>query len=241
MSVGRTTVERVAEYRERDSRLDRAVLWSRAVPAGAGPVTVFPDGCMDLIWTEGRLMVAGPDSRPFRAPTARASEFAGIRFAPGTAPALLGIPAVELLNQRVDLAEIAPARTARALVDQIDNAPDRVAALEAIALRLAAEKTPPDPALTAVVDALSAGATVADTAAETGMSARMLHRRSLFAFGYGPKMLARILRFQRALGAIRTGVPAARIAASTGFADQAHLSREFRDLAGCSVRALQTG
>ncbi|MGY0501021.1 helix-turn-helix domain-containing protein [Nocardia sp. FBN12] len=228
-------------YRERASRLDRAVVWSRTVPAHTGPVTVFPDGCMDLIWTEGTLMVAGPDDRAFRAPTARASEFAGIRFAPGTAPTLLGIPAVELLNQRVDLAEIAPSRTTRALVDQVDNAPDRVAALEAIALRFAAENGPADPALTAVVDSLSAGATVAETAAETGMSARMLHRRSLSAFGYGPKMLARVLRFQRALGAVRTGVPAARIAATTGFADQAHLSREFRDLAGCSVRALQMG
>ncbi|MFD4428948.1 helix-turn-helix domain-containing protein [Nocardia sp. NPDC058497] len=59
------------------------------------------------------------------------------------------------------------------------------------------------------------------------------------AFGYGPKMLARILRFQRALAAVRAGVPAAETAAVTGFADQAHLSREFRDLAGCSVRTLQ--
>ncbi|MFD4460296.1 helix-turn-helix domain-containing protein [Nocardia sp. NPDC058480] len=229
----------MAEYRERASRLDRAVVWSRTMPAHTGPVTVFPDGCMDLIWTEGTLMVAGPDSRAFLAPTARASEFVGIRFAPGTAPTLLGIPAVELLNQRVDLAEIAPSRTTRELVDRIDNAPDRVAALETIAWRFATENGPANPALTAVVDALSAGATVAETAARTGMSARMLHRRSLFAFGYGPKMLARILRFQRALAAVRTGIPAARIAATTGFADQAHLSREFRDLAGCSVGALQ--
>ncbi|MFD3704051.1 DUF6597 domain-containing transcriptional factor [Nocardia sp. NPDC058658] len=229
----------MAEYRERASRLDRAVVWSRTVPAHTGPVTVFPDGCMDLIWTEGTLMVAGPDSRAFLSPTARASEFVGIRFAPGTAPALLGIPAVELLNQRVDLAEFAPSRTTRELVDRVDNAPDRVGALEAIALRFAAEKGPTDPALTAIVDSLSAGATVAETAAGTGLSARMLHRRSLLAFGYGPKMLARILRFQRALAAVRTGIPAARIAATTGFADQAHLSREFRDLAGCSVRALQ--
>ncbi|MFD6395223.1 DUF6597 domain-containing transcriptional factor [Nocardia sp. NPDC060249] len=230
----------MTEYRERESRLDRAVVWSRTMPADTGPVTVFPDGCMDLIWTEGTLMVAGPDSRAFLAPTARAREFVGVRFAPGSAPALLGIPAVELLNQRVDLAEIAPSRTARELVDRIDNAPDRVAALEAIALRFAADHGPADPALTAVVDALSAGATVAETAARTSMSARMLHRRSLFAFGYGPKMLARILRFQRALAALRTGIPAARIAAVTGFADQAHLSREVRDLAGCSVRTLQT-
>ncbi|MFD3591683.1 DUF6597 domain-containing transcriptional factor [Nocardia sp. NPDC058640] len=238
--MGRTTVENVAEYRERASRLDAAVVWSRTMPAHPAPVTVLPDGCMDLIWTEGALMVAGPDSRAFVAPTARSTEFVGIRFAPGTAPTLLGIPAVELLNQRVDLAALAPPRFTRELIDRIDNAPDRVAAMEAIALRFAAENGPADPVLTAVVDTLSAGATVAETAASTGMSPRMLHRRSLFAFGYGPKMLARILRFQRALTAIRTGIPPARIAATTGFADQAHLSREVRDLAGCSINTLKT-
>ncbi|TCJ99474.1 AraC family transcriptional regulator [Nocardia alba] len=209
------------------------------MPAVAGPVTVLPDGCMDLIWTEGTLMVAGPDSRAFLAPAARAREFVGVRFAPGTAPTLLGIPAVELLNRRVDLAQIAPSRVARELVDGIDNAPDRVAALEAVALRFAAENGPVDPALTAVADALSAGATVAETAAHTSMSARALHRHCLFAFGYGPKMLARILRFQRALVALRAGIPAAQTAAVTGFADQAHLSREVRDLAGCTVGTLR--
>lgn len=229
------TVGGVAEYRERAARLDRAVVWARTGPPPVDPVTVFPDGCMDLIWTEGTLMVAGPDSRAFRVPPDRATEFVGIRFA----PALLGIPAVELLNQRVGLAAIVPDRRARELVDRVDNAPDRVAAMESIALRFAAESGPADPALTAIVDTIAGGATVSDTAALAGISPRLLHRRSLSAFGYGPKMLARILRFQRALAAVRAGVPAAETAAVTGFADQAHLSREFRDLAGCSVRALQ--
>ncbi|MFB7875703.1 DUF6597 domain-containing transcriptional factor [Nocardia sp. NPDC056064] len=229
----------MTDYRERAARLDRAVVWTRGRSARPGPVTVYPDGCMDLIWTEGALMVAGPDSRAFLAPSDRAGEFVGIRFAPGTAPALLGVPAVELLNQRVDLGDLLPTREVRTLIDSIDNAPDRVVALETVAARLAEGKARADPVLTAVADNLAAGATVADTASLAGLSARMLHRRSLAAFGYGPKMLARILRFQRALAAVRAGIPAAETAAVTGFADQAHLSREFRDLAGCSVRVLQ--
>ncbi|MFE3541662.1 helix-turn-helix domain-containing protein [Nocardia sp. NPDC059177] len=229
------------DYRERPARLDRAVVWTRTVTAHPSPVTVFPDGCMDLIWTEGTLLVAGPDSHSFRAPAARASEFVGLRFAPGTAPALLGVPAVELLNQRVELADLLPARVVRPLVGEIDDALDRMAAIEAVAVRLAAGKQPADPAITAVADALAAGATVAGTAARAGLSARMLHRRCLRAFGYGPKTLARILRFQRALAAVRAGIPAAETAVVTGFADQAHLSREFRDLAGCSVRELRSG
>ncbi|MEV0684431.1 helix-turn-helix domain-containing protein [Nocardia sp. NPDC050378] len=226
-------------YRERRSRVDRAVVWQRA-GGGAGQVSVFPDGCMDLIWTEGTLMVAGPDTRAARV-RAGAADFVGVRFAPGAAPAVLGVPAVELLDQRVELDTIVSAATARALLDQVDNSPDRVVALESVAVELAAAAPSPEPILTGIVDALAAGESVAHTAARAGLSARMLHRRSLAAFGYGPKMLARILRFQRALETIRTGTPAAEAAVLHGYADQAHLSREVRDLGGCTVRSLQPG
>ncbi len=219
--------------------MDRAVVWQRT-GGGSGQVSVLPDGCMDLIWTAGTLMVAGPDSRAAQVRAGEA-DLVGIRFAPGTAPALLGVPAVELLDQRVELDAVVPAAAARALLDRVDNAPDRVVALESVAVALAAAAPPPDPMVSGIVDALAAGGSVAHTAADTGLSPRMLHRRSLALFGYGPKMLARILRFQRALEPIRAGTPAAEIAAGYGYSDQAHLSREVRDLAGCSVRSLQPG
>ncbi|MBO1418112.1 helix-turn-helix domain-containing protein, partial [Streptomyces sp. FH025] len=54
----------------------------------------------------------------------------------------------------------------------------------------------------------------------------------------GPKTLARILRLQRALGLARAGVPLADTAARTGYADQSHLAREVRELAGVPVTVL---
>ncbi|MGV9612777.1 helix-turn-helix domain-containing protein, partial [Nocardia xishanensis] len=57
-------------------------------------------------------------------------------------------------------------------------------------------------------------------------------RRSLAAFGYGPKMLARILRLQRALAVASAGTPPADTAIAAGYADQAHLARDMRELAG---------
>lgn len=80
--------------------------------------------------------------------------------------------------------------------------------------------------------ALDEGRPVAATADELGLGARQLHRRALTAFGYGPKTLARVLRLQRALGLVRQGVPYAETAARAGFADQAHLARDVRQLAG---------
>ncbi|KIF70998.1 hypothetical protein HY68_24230, partial [Streptomyces sp. AcH 505] len=96
---------------------------------------------------------------------------------------------------------------------------------------------PPDPLLRAVVEGLDAGRTVAATAEAVGLGARQLHRRSLDAFGYGPKTLARILRLQRALALVRAGTPYAQAALDAGCTDQAHLARETRELAGLTLGA----
>ncbi|PWS51820.1 transcriptional regulator, partial [Streptomyces sp. FT05W] len=76
---------------------------------------------------------------------------------------------------------------------------------------------------------------VAATARSVGLGARQLHRRSLAAFGYGPKTLARVLRLQRALALVRAGTPYAEAAYAAGCTDQAHLAREMRDLAGTTL------
>jgi AraC-like DNA-binding protein len=108
--------------------------------------------------------------------------------------------------------------------------------------RIAAERWrgagPPDRAVAAVVDRLRAGATVAATAHAVGLTERSLHRRCLAAFGYGPKPLARILRMRRALALARGGTPFAAVAAAAGYADQAHLAREVRSLAGVPLGVL---
>jgi transcriptional regulator GlxA family with amidase domain len=71
-----------------------------------------------------------------------------------------------------------------------------------------------------------------------GLSPRQLHRRCLPAFGYGPRLLTRILRLGQALDAARSGLPLADVAAACGYADQAHLSRDSRALAGAPPGAL---
>ncbi|MFJ5047413.1 DUF6597 domain-containing transcriptional factor [Streptomyces sp. NPDC088719] len=226
-------------YQERPSRLAGAVVWTLDVPPGPpGPArSVLPDGCMDLIWSAGRLVVAGPDTHAFRVDPRNRASCAAIRFPPGTAPVLLGVPADELRDHRVELADLWPRATVRGLVDRIDRAADPAAALEDCALALAAGTGHPDPLTAAVADRLRRGGSVAATAAEVGLGARQLHRRSLAAFGYGPKTLARILRLQRALALVRAGLPYAEAASAAGCADQAHLAREMRALAGTTLGA----
>ncbi|MFE7583478.1 helix-turn-helix domain-containing protein [Streptomyces gardneri] len=245
-------------YEERPALLDGAVLWTRTLTTASSPARpdrldppgslgtpvrpdrpdrpVLPDGCMDLIWADGRLLVAGPDTRAY-VPGETAMRYAGIRFAPGEAPAILGVPAHELRDRRVALGAIWGEAEARRLGERIAEASDPAAALEALALRTAARAPAPDPLLRAVVARLDAGRPVAETADAVGLGARQLHRRSLEAFGYGPKTLARILRLQRALTLVRAGLPYAEAAVRAGCADQAHLARETRALAGTTLSA----
>ncbi|MET8498156.1 DUF6597 domain-containing transcriptional factor [Streptomyces microflavus] len=226
-------------YQERPSRLPGAVVWTWDAPEGPPPAprSVLPDGCMDLIWTGGRIVVAGPDTHAFQVEPQNRASCAAIRLAPGTAPVLLGVPAHELRDHRADLADLWPSATVRRLTDRIDEASDPATALEHFALHRIADTGPPDPRTVAVAEGLRRGRSVAATAAEAGLGARQLHRRSLAAFGYGPKTLARILRLQRALELIRTGLPYAEAACAAGCTDQAHLAREMRDLAGTTLGA----
>ncbi|MGV9314229.1 helix-turn-helix domain-containing protein [Streptomyces sp. NPDC003691] len=237
------------EYTERASALPGAVVWTKTpgpgrslTPGpGAAPRPVLPDGCMDLLWTPGRLFVAGPDTRAHPAQGGAGDRFAGIRFAPGTAPAVLGVPAHELRDLRVDLADLWGTAAAARLTERVDAAADPVAALEAVALetagRRAADGVRPDPLLTRVAGLLAAGAPVAAAAADVGLGPRALHRRSLDGFGYGPKTLARVLRLRRALALTARGAPYAAVAAAAGYADQAHFSREMRTLTGMTPGA----
>ncbi|GEL18067.1 helix-turn-helix transcriptional regulator [Pseudonocardia asaccharolytica] len=95
----------------------------------------------------------------------------------------------------------------------------------------------PDPEVAWAWDTLvdSDGAVpVAALAAEAGWSRRHLLTRFRDQIGLAPKPAARVLRFSRAAQLLVAGSAAADVAATCGYADQSHLVREFRALAGCT-------
>ncbi|MDA0566527.1 AraC family transcriptional regulator [Streptomonospora sp. S1-112] len=197
----------------------------------------MPDGCMDLLWCAGRLVVAGPDTAAHFAAWSADGPVVGLRLPPGMGPAVLGVPARELRDQRVELEDVWPAGEVRRIAEKAgESGPGAV--LEALAAERLREAGGVDPVMAAVAGHLARGASVAAVAEATGLDTRRLHRKSTAAFGYGPKTLARILRFTRALEAARAGTAYAEVAATTGYADQAHLSREVRALAGVPLGTL---
>lgn len=90
----------------------------------------------------GRLLVAGPDTRAY-VPEGAAGHWAGVRFYPGTGPTFLGVPAHELRDLRVDLADLWPASEVRRRTARVAAAADPVTALEQVALDRAAVTDPP--------------------------------------------------------------------------------------------------
>jgi AraC-like DNA-binding protein len=225
-------------YQEGPSRIAGAVLWRSVRPVGAAPTRVLPDGCIDLIWSSASgLLIAGPDTTAQLAAGPAGERYVGLRLPPGTGPAVLGIPADRLRDQRLPLAAVWPDRLVRELTDRVSSGRSG-AALESIAAARLRDVGGPDPGAALVTRRLDGGRPVAAVAAELGLGVRQLHRRSQALFGYGPKTLARILRMRRALALARAGLPAAEVANRAGYADQPHLSREIRDLAGVRLGVL---
>lgn len=213
--------------------------WSVSLPDDAAPFVqrVVPDGCVDLLWWGSEIMVAGPDTGPIPAVLRPGDAVVAVRFGPGAAPPVLGVPADAVRDGRVPLRELwggAADRRAEAVA-----AAGTVEARRAVLVRGVAGRRagPVDPVVPAVVSGLARGS-VREVADAVGLGDRQLRRRSLAAFGYGPKVLQRVLRFQRGLRLVRAGRPAAEAAFEAGYADQAHFAHEVRGLAGASLREL---
>lgn len=203
-------------------------LWTSVVPAGDRTL-VLPDGCTDLIWQRGAgAFVAGPDTGPAPADLPAGTVLVGVRFGPGAGGPVLGLPLTELRDRRVGLADVIPGLARRLPGDLPPGG--ALGRLIEMTARLASER-PPDALVSRAAWLLGASRERAgELARDLGVSERQLRRRCLDAVGYGPKTLHRVLRFRRFVSRIDAAdgrADLSRIAAEAGYADQAHLTRDF--------------
>jgi AraC-like DNA-binding protein len=175
----------------------------------------------------------------------------GVQYAltPWGAQALLGLPAAELRGRTVDLEDLLGGAVAGDLVERLVDAADwgrRFALLDAALLQRlcsAPERSTEIPGqVTEAWRTLvrSRGtARVSAVAERVGWGRRHLSERFRLATGLTPKEAARVIRFEAARARLlASDRPAlADVAVQCGYADQQHLAREWRDLAGCSIRA----
>jgi len=184
-----------------------------------------------------RSFVAGLDDR------ATVTEYAGeqrgleAKLTPLGARRLLGLPMQELARRVVAIEDLLGSER---LVERLQDAPDwdaRFALLDAVLLRRLAEAAPVAIQVEHAWSRLQAsdGAVeIGALAEEVGWSRRHLADQFRTEVGLPPKAVARILRFAkvtRTLSANRGG-GLADVAYACGYADQAHLNRDFREFAG---------
>lgn len=201
---------------------------------------VLPDGCTDVLFFSRdhdlvTAQVVGAMTRPRDVPLVAGQSFLGVRFRPGMAGAWLRIDGQALTDQIRPFCD-ALGTAASDLVDRIakvDSVEERISLLEA---RLAR-----GPAMTAMQQAIgelvrSKGQLpIAEFAELAEVSPRQLRRTCLSQVGLSPKQLARILRFRNAVTVLREGATGmAGLALDCGYFDQAHMIRDFRELAGTS-------
>lgn len=162
-----------------------------------------------------------------------------LSLTPAGARALLGIPTAALGDWMVDLPEVLP--HAGELMDRIEAActwSERFDVVDEILGRCPSEKQM-DPTLTEAWRRLAGSggsARVGDVAAQVGWSRRHLINRFTAEFGITPKDSVRIARFHRSHRLLRRQVVGrlSDVAAECGYYDQAHMARDWRDLAGVS-------
>jgi len=233
-----------------------------ARPEGAAAESIFPDGCVELIvqldaparaargersfHLQPPAFLMGPFASALRLAPAGRMKTLGVRFRPGGAAVFLPFPVDLLGDAEVPVDAVFGAAGAR-LVGRLGAAPSdeaRVSIVEEfLDSRLLAGGGAPEnsPVAFAVRRMLASPRySVSGLAHDCGWSPRQLERRFRAETGLSPRLLARIIRFQRVLRALgREDAEWVSVALDCGYSDQPHLIRDFRAFTGQTPAAFR--
>jgi methylphosphotriester-DNA--protein-cysteine methyltransferase len=227
------------------------------------PQPVLPDGSSELVVHRGRPFHRHTAGRPrerqpprlfvgqMRAPVVLEpdgqADVVGIRFRPHGAFVLLACPQHALADAIPDVDALGlgwlSAATRRAR--DAETAERALAVLEdALLARLRRRGAGGDPRVAtavALIEAAGGDVRVEAAAAEAGASRRHLERLFLDEVGVGPKVLARLARFQAAAARVvgQPSAPLAAVSGDTGYFDQSHMIRDFLAFSGSSPEDLR--
>ncbi|MEZ4250774.1 MAG: helix-turn-helix domain-containing protein [Polyangiales bacterium] len=235
--------------------LDRAgsELSLEALRAAGGLEHVLPTGALHLVFRLGSsslrvfdpsgeardfagAVIGGARAKAYRRDVTSSGDVVGVQLRLGAASLLFGGSATELSEAHTSL-EAVWGREAERVRERLAEAPSLEARLDRVETALlarVASATLPRPEVAIALRQLQAGCSWADVVARSELSERRL--RSVFAdtVGLAPKAFARVVRFEAALRRLGGTSSAAQIALDSGFSDQAHFQREFKEIAGMS-------
>ena len=225
---------------------------SAAVPGATSHGVRLPDGRTLLLLrvtgglqsdhtgpSSGDLSVIGTRTRALYKTVSSIPLAVAVRFRPGAASRLLGVPARAVTDRIVRLEDLW-GREGRVLRDQLLSARNAseilrslVGALEerAKAIREGCSELMARRAIQ-VIRGSRTEINITHLSATFGVTVRHFRRAFAETVGVGPKQFARIVRFQRAARIAQSGASWTEVAHQAGYYDQAHMIREFRALTG---------
>lgn len=216
-------------------------------PRAEGRQLVLPDGRMDLVvhcavTPEGSakpvlLVIAGPTQTPTVVTLRPQTVILGVRFHLGWGGVCLGIAPSAVLNRTVVGGEVERCLGLLAREILLQNTLMGVeGALRSVAGALAsrARVAPSHGRVLHALDCMRRGAQHEEVDVPWALpSARTLRRDMMAVVGLPLRTLAGILRFQRAMALLVTGTASiGEVAVAAGYADQSHMTREFRRFGG---------
>lgn len=235
-------------YREYSpgARLADAIecFWTSSGPSGGGGGIchrVLPDGCMDVLFDfsgpSGRsTAVIGTMTQALLVRSRGAVDLLGVRFRPGGLAAFLACDAAELTDGRAELTSFWGASAAE-LWERLAES-GMAGRIRLLREFLEARASGPGDLFiqhcVRRIEAVHGDLRMAQIEKSTGLTLRQIERKFSRQLGISPKMFARVVRFGAVTAAAKRA-PApdwGRIAADLGFADQPHLTREFKAFAG---------
>ncbi|GHG76398.1 AraC family transcriptional regulator [Comamonas sp. KCTC 72670] len=193
-------------------------------------------------YTEG--FVAGLDDTFSLTETSGAMHGIQVNFTPMGARLFFGMPLRELARRVVGLREVL-GPTASRLVEQLQETPGweaRFALLDQLLLKRVSEARAVAACVPWALERLLAshGAVeIGDLADTLGYSQKHLISRFNTELGLPPKLLSRLIRFDRVIQRLKSGAAPASwtaLALEHGYYDQAHFNRDFRQFSGVTPR-----
>lgn len=205
-------------------------------------------GVMLSLASQGDVRVTGPRTEPHRTRVFGGMKVWGSLLWPGAAPSLWSVDMESLRSSEVLAREILPDDWVARLQSRFRDVETEEQATrildEAFLEFLPPARPPDDKVMQAVFRVLRSNGedAIGDVADAVELSPRQLRRRFRREVGLTPKELARIQRMRASAVEAVADVtePWIDIAAKQGYADQAHLIREFRDLLGLTPKSFES-
>lgn len=222
-----------------------------AVVPGTVPANVY--ACLNVI-TDGdvkiceasgeslpHLFLTGPFTAPVRTFASAPLNSLSIVFQPWLLQTWFGLDLRDIANAIIDAAYV-PRLNDPAVVDTLRSATFQPSLLESALAMLSVPHPDSDHEASVMANLLLETQSISETASRYGIGVRQLERRFVRNFGLSPKEWLRVKRFERSLVKLADDKESlANVAADAGYADQSHMTRDYRRATGFTPSQTKEG